>query len=738
MPIDRFFIAPYDKESGLTKNFSPFMIPDTAFAELTNAYVFRGRVRKRFGSRWNGNTQLESRFRINIGTTNGFGTVVCYVPHTIVLGNRFPIATPAIGQMFSVGTEVFTVNTLGNPATLLKSGTSTSATFVTTSGTPLSGEVVIVGADPNTKVYYYPALPVMGLRTFESAAINAEQLIGFDQKFAYEYNNGWERLATGDAYWNGASYQFFNSCTWLGAGGAAKIFFATNFNETEPLGMRTYDGTTWSTFKPTIDASANKLVSAKIIIPFKNRLVALNTWEGGVSPTNYPNRARYSQIGSPLDADAWREDIPGRGNAVDCSTTEAIVAAEFVKDHLIVYFERSTWDLAYTGNVAYPFVWQQINNELGVESTFSVVPFDKIAIGVGNVGIHACNGANTERIDAKIPDEVFNIHNKEEGVFRVYGIRDYEVEMVYWTFPDDTRTATFPYSNKVLVFNYKNNTWAFNDDSITCFGYYFPTSGITWSSTVVKWDSTEKWNSGNMGALTQSVIAGNQQGYTFAIDPEETTNAAVIQITYIAIAAGIATITSINHNFKDDDYIYIQDVVGTLTITDMNDTIYNVIDVVDENTFTIATSATGVYKGNGTISRVSNVQIKTKEYNFYADQGRNAYISKVDFLVETTAAGKINVDYFLSTSGAPSISTTDPTVELGDNILETSPYQTIELERTGNMTRLWHPMYFDADGECIQLYFHLSNDLMVDTSVRESDFVLHGMCFYVQPTSRLQ
>ena len=45
---DRFFIAPYDQNSGLQTNVKPWLIPDEAFSELNNAYVFRGRVRKRF------------------------------------------------------------------------------------------------------------------------------------------------------------------------------------------------------------------------------------------------------------------------------------------------------------------------------------------------------------------------------------------------------------------------------------------------------------------------------------------------------------------------------------------------------------------------------------------------------------------------------------------------------------------------------------------------------------------
>lgn len=47
--MDRFLIAPFN--SGLQANLKPFLIPEDAFSQLLNAYVFRGRVTKRFGER---------------------------------------------------------------------------------------------------------------------------------------------------------------------------------------------------------------------------------------------------------------------------------------------------------------------------------------------------------------------------------------------------------------------------------------------------------------------------------------------------------------------------------------------------------------------------------------------------------------------------------------------------------------------------------------------------------------
>lgn len=713
---DRFFIAPYSTNSGLQTDVRPWLIPDEAFSEINNAYVFRGRVRKRFGSRWLGDNSLVSRFRAEL------------TPAGLI------VTTPSnieVGQQFSIGDDVFTVNSIAFPVALF----STSAVTAT-----LNAANQVTFSAISSAVYWYPSLPVMGLLTYEQSTINDEFVIGFDTRYAYQYLGGWQRITPGASTWSGTDTDFFWGTTWTGTSAAAKIFFVTNFNAAD--GIRYYDGATWTSFRPLISAT-DYLNSARIIVPFKNRLVVFNTWEGAASPgTNYPNRCRYSQIGSPLDVDAWRSDIPGRGNAIDAPVTEAIITVEFVKDRLIVFFERSTWELVYTGNQAYPFSWYKINTELGAESTFSIVPFDKVAIGVGNVGIHACNGSNVERIDNKIPDTVFEIHNADQGVERVYGIRDYYVEMIYWTFPNTEANATYPYPNRVLIYNYKTGTWAFNDDSITCFGYFQPTPGVLWSSTTVKWEDSVLWGGGTVQSKFRQVIAGNQQGYTFIVDADVTTNAAVLQITDITTTTN-TTLTVIQHNLDVGDYIYIQGAVYSDASDGLNGAIFIVVERVDANTIIIGPDApyTGTYKGGGLISRVSKISISTKQYNFYAKQGRNAYISKVDFMVDRTESGQIQVDFYVSTALTPLLQDSAANgVLLGTGTLDTFAYTLANntpapIEYEKNATRLWHPVYFQADGEVVQLKLELSDEQMTDVDIRESDFTLHAMCITAQPTS---
>jgi len=732
---DRFFIAPYDENSGLQTNVKPWLIPDQAFSELNNAYVFRGRVRKRFGSRWTGNSEFTSRLRINIGTITG-GALSGNIA-TILADAGFP---PAIGQAFSIDTLLFTVyNPAPGPQQMLRTDLSLApATYdLTTSNFNITGVAVPNG----TIVYFYPNLPVMGLPIYQQVFLADQYVIAFDTRYAYTYSaSGWNRIAgetaPGDSVWTGTDYQFFWATTWIGTSSAIKIFFVTNFNENEPNHMRYYDGTNWSSFAPQLDAVPNYLFTARIIVPFKNRLLAFNTWEGTAAPgTNYNTRVRYSQYGSPLTSDAWRIDIPGLGGAIDFPTTESIITVEFVKDRLIVFCEQSTWEVVFTGNQAFPFNVQQINTELGAESTFSIIPFDKVCIGIGNVGIHACNGANVERIDAKIPNEIFDIHNDNEGVNRVYGVRDYYVEQLYWTFPDTEANVNLPYPNRILVFNYATGTWALFNDTITCFGYFHPINGITWDSVTDTWNDEAEWDSGALQARFRQIIAGNQQGYVFICDADSTTNAPVLQITNITAGVGITVLTVISHNLNVGEYIYIQFAEWSDASDSLNNGIYEIVTVIDINTFYIDDAPfTGTYMGGGLISRVSKISISTKEYNFYAQDGRNTYLSKVDFMVDSTPFGELQVEFYASTAITPLLQDSAGNgVLLGTGTLDTFPYPDIPLE--SDAVRLWHPVYFQAEGEVIQFKLTMNDEQMRDVQVMQSGFALHAMCIYAQPTS---
>ena len=803
---DRFYIGLTGNDTGIDSSLKPFLIPDAAFQTLNNAYVFRGRVRKRFGSRlMEGTTppvygyeQLQSRLRINLGVlTSGQSYNI-----DTILGTS---GITALGQMFSSGNQMFTINTLGAAAVLLTTGSG--ASLITGVIDTSTGDFTFTGTMP-LAFFFYPSLPVMGLVTYQTQVNHDETIFAFDTLFAYQFTTtGWSRLGT--ALWSGSNCDFFWGTNWNGILRSDNYLFTTNFVEADQI--KYFDGTsTWKTIAPIIN-NTSRLHTARIILPFKDRLIMLNTIEfteapvttpaGPFGPTdsvtgdltvttivygpgfaigqsfvvgttiftitdvttnadvpmdvatvnatgakasatfngttgklvitgmntnrnvlvyfspngavgtsfNYQNRCRYSINGSPVNTNSFLEVSGGGGGYVDCPVKEAIITAQFLRDRLIVYFEQSTWELVYTGNQILPFLWQQINTEFGAESTFSQVPFDKVVLGVGNVGIVACSGNSVERIDNKIPDEVFEIHNSDGGLARVYGIRDYYVEMVYWSFADPTRSSTTPWNNKVLVYNYKTQSWALNDDSITAFGYYQSQAneGETWQSDHTTWESDHTtWQDGpNVQAQFRSVIAGNQEGFVFIVDPDEDRNSPALTITDIETLDGQnLTITCYNHNLQSGfdgigDYIAIENVLvnttpmgsPTIITSAISNQIYAVGDIIDANTFTIVAQLDGVYVGAGTIARVSNIDIVTKQYNFYMQDGYNASINKVDFLVDKTDAGEITVDYLVSSSGVSTLQGGALTgALLGNGTLQTSPYVTYSnigtTDTSGNAT----------------------------------------------------
>ena len=788
MAYDRFLIAPFDENSGLTTNARPWQIPDNSWATMQNANVFRGRIRKRFGSRYIGSGSnvtitgpLTSRLRIQVGTIGA--------PTSPVPGNVFQP-----GQMFSAGSQLFTVTITGTPAAMQATGPGTG-TFNTTTGAFALAATGLAGGTP---IYFYPAMPVMGLWQYEFTAINNFTSFGFDIQFAYIFtNNAWQ-LSNNSPTWNGNDTNFFWAYNWVGpnsgATGLIRALFVSNFQVTNPNGVGTatddpiyyWNGTTWTSYLAYLNPGAANapatgpfVQTALIIVPFHGSLILLNTIENDGTSSygnniQYVNRARWSTIGSPFAVNAWYP-IGAADNAgnigiaagfADASTLEAIVSAEFIKDRLIVYFEESTWELVYNGNYQAPFEWQKLNTELGSMATFSTIAFDKAILTVGEVGIHSCNGSNVTRIDQKIPDQVFSISNPAAETQRICGIRDYYNEMVYWSFPQQNQISAQPYPSQVLVYNYQNQTWSFNDDTITAFGYFDGTPALQWQNLQGTWEEwTSPWNSGDIAQQTRQIIGGNQQGFTFAIDTESenaTRGAGVLQITTMTAVANGIQMTIYNHMFGVDDnngdYIYVENAEGTGGFALNGFRIYSVI-YVDQNTI-IATypesvyetygytpTFTGTYKGGGTAARVSNYNLYSKQWNPYDKDGTNVYIAKIDFAVIATpvaiydtpngmitTGGQFMVNYSPSSTPLDSIAAGMASNALmGTGTLETTPYALYPLEAFQN--RLWHPVYLQTEGECVQINIYLSPLQICTPAIAFADFQIEGLVLYSKKTS---
>ena len=173
----------------------------------------------------------------------------------------------------------------------------------------------------------------------------------------------------------------------------------------------------------------------------------------------------------------------------------------------------------------------------------------------------------------------------------------------------------------------------------------------------------------------------------------------------------------------------------------------NSFNIIALDNFSQPIVITGTYLGGGNASLVSNINILTKQYNFYTEKDRNMYLSRVDFLVDSTQNGAVTADYLVSSTPISLVSEgigtlASPGPLPGDGTLETSPYLLSTFEQF--QTRLWHPVYMYAEGECVQLQIGMSPNQMYSylvncdgttSYVALNDFQMHAMIFYVTPTS---
>lgn len=572
-------------------------------------------------------------------------------------GGTWTKETAAAQQLFDQGD--------GTLATKPPSSTTGVINYQTSQVTITNGSA---GAATVINFNYFPGLPVMGIRQREQSNAVNDMTVFWDQTYAYIYNNGFQEFLPGTT-WTGSDAQFFWTTNYWVSVIQNKIFWATNNND--PIRFTDGPGSTWFDFAPIINAGGGTLINALCLLPFRGRLLAFNVTQAGSQGGVYTNRIRWAAIGTPFtqafgavittfNANAWRDDIRGQGGFLDIPTSQDIISVGFVRDNLVIYCERSTWQLRYTGRTIAPFQIEKVNSELGATGTFSTIQFDTSLLAVGDRGIIECDSYKADRIDIKIPDLVFTFNNVvDQDYQRIHGIRDFIKRLAYWTYPSQQANGTYP--DKRLVYNYENDSWAIFDDSLTTLGIFQePDPGRTWLGT------PEPWIQCNFSWITQIasnpiIVGGNQQGFIEQLD-QLTTNDPSLFISAITSNSPNATVvTSPNHNLQTGMVIKISGIPTGSPFSNLNNGIFGIV-INDVNNFqlTIYSSSTGQfstpqvdtdsgYIGGGQIAVRDNFSIVSKKLNFM-DDGQSIQMGYLDILMdatEQTDAGSISLNVYL-------------------------------------------------------------------------------------------
>lgn len=684
--------------AGLVNNVKPLLLFDGAFQQLYNAYAWRNRVKKREG------LQLLGRLR-RLFVAQATGGVVIGIGATVFnlktqLGITETNAEIAPGNLSTI--------TISFGAPLGQVWTDTTGTGIMTgfvapitsvSINYITGDVTVQSAGafgasiPTITLGYYPSLPVMGILPLDQPGQYNQITIFFDTVYAYQFvGAGFQELAsTTPTVWSGTDNDFFSYANWRGTLASATIFYVTNFVNNSANPIRYYNGSTWTDFIPVLaDAPATKtyLTQARFLIPYYGRLLALNVWEtpdlaGNPDYTaskNIFNRCRFSQIGDPLQPDAWRSDIFGKGGFIDAPVNESIINATFYKNTLIVFFQRSTWLLRYVGEYGLPFLWERISADFGSQSTFSPVLFDEGVIAIADRAIVSSSGNDVQRIDLQIPDLVFDFKDADNAHRRIQGVRDYQKELVYWCYPDGSLNKKFP--NYTLLYNYRNQSYAIFRNNITAFGKFNSPNGITWDSLDTLWDSyTVTWDT-FLQTDYLDIVCGNQQGYihyfgepnssTTSISTLTTNDEESLSITAIDRSVSPIIITVKNHNLLDGEVImitgmiFIDTATGLPVSTTLNNKFYNVLFVnddqvslavwdfttqspVDNFSYTPA-NGTGTYMGGGQLALYPVMEIITKDFNPFSAQGLQAKFGHLDLLCDATPNASVSVNLYRQSS----------------------------------------------------------------------------------------
>jgi hypothetical protein len=851
MTTQNFLIGPI--KDGIRHDSKAWSQPNDSFDTLINAYQWRDRVIRRTGYTLLGRLTnklpvmgLRTRelFAINAQESIAFDTTNDYFFNTVTetfdpLPSFMPVTWNGTNYQFfySINYAGAFWATSGVPG--LHGFTITAPFFTAQAGTGLTAQVN-VAALGNTFIVgdFVYFINLTGAAAANNLAYGKVIAINVGGNPAVVTVQSLNPLAT-FAFVNGAvtTGMILSLTTAVAGQDGIRYYGDLNFGGTTVH-------TSWANYNPPLDPN-NVLVSALLMFAYRGYLVFLNTTEGNeLGVFNYGNRARWTQIGTPYyslpvpaspNLQTWdpltaRDDLFGRGGANDAPTNEIIIGAAFIRDILVVYFERSTWRLRFVNNNQNPFVWERVNVELGSDSTFSTIPFDKGLMAIGNRGIVISDSNDTIRFDEKIPDEIFTVRASNHGFQRVFGIRTFRTRLNYWTFPSPENPDGI-YPDQVLVFNYETKNWSFFDDTFTCFGYFYNfKTGYTWNDLTDPWPDYAGMSVSNSVTQegTETIIAGNQQGFVFKLEQTGSQNDPSLYISAITLSVTppFTVITSPDHNLPDGTWIKLTSVNGVtsadgVSLNGRNFKISNPTE--DPNNFSInefqpqdgglasgasytftsgffpilagsvqinigalvfkdssangilteaaslgsgtinyntgaisltfipsigSTSvfirlvswdaeqdiepvvSTGVYVPEGLITKISNILIETKIFNFF-DIDQKARLSKIDFYTNATTAGQFTANVLGDSSNV--IINTPLTDNLQSNVVSTVPSQYQIGTNSENLFRL----YCDASAQTIQVQMTLSDRQMAVDVVNDSDIQLNAMMFSLRKAGRV-
>lgn len=261
---DQIYMGNFPK--GITDNRAQFVMDNGTFANLFNAYAWRGRVKRKRGTQFLGRLAIEIISVLAPTTPWQDGSI----PFVNGATNLFTFVSAGSGASLVPGTIDLTVNGQHYVEPAIPNGTLSSAGQTGTINYA-TGAIQLSDLFTGNGIgtfSYYPALPVMGLRDFTSSVTSAQfpLTIAFDTQYSYQINQ-----TTFPVKFYNINYYKYTNVPFLWSGQDYQQFWTTNY----PSTTSNQRGAFWATNnKPGFNFLSGNYVSgsgtANITFTFTN------------------------------------------------------------------------------------------------------------------------------------------------------------------------------------------------------------------------------------------------------------------------------------------------------------------------------------------------------------------------------------------------------------------------------------------------------------------------------------
>lgn len=731
MSYQSFLISNYS--TGFDRELQPWLLPNDAFSELLDGYVYRGVTNKRDGYSGFalGTTSIPTESRMVHQITNVAGT------GTIDGANRtftWTLTTPvARGRVVITGSnpaQVLTDNGLGG-FTGAGTGTiiyTTGAVSITFTAPPAVASTVLLTYS------YYPGLPVMGVMNFYPTN-NLRQLIVADTRFVNRYNPTTDRLddlAAGS--YNGTFQDFWSWVNYPTPANAPRLLFA---NGVVGDVIQQYDGTT---IAPYTKVFAGGTLNARQIFNVRDRLVLFQTIEAGVL---FPRRIRIS--GTGVNSDTFDNTATGAG-FIDIPDNTWFFGAAFNRDDVLFCTEAATWKLRYTGNDVTPFILEKVDGSRGSSAAFSVISYLNRTMAASPRGLIISDGYQVDRMDNNIPDFTFNSIQDDAFQSCFAGFLD-EDRDVYLLYPSDgvVKPALVPpnSSDRILVSNFEEDNFAIYQIPLSCMGNFQVANIVQWSDLTApngypNWDSlAEKfgnWNAFPFSKGSPLSIGGGHKGEIWRLNDTQNEDNPLNIRAMTVIDGDTVRVTTDWNNYNIDDNIVFEDVEGMVEINDKQAAIKAIS--VNYNTFDVGIKTLGfsAYTQGGIAAKTIPFEALSKKLNPYVDSDKKVRCGWIYFYVTVTTTDLTEVkiiDNVPTTVPVPALLEID--VITNDDGVEDNPTFKYKIDCTNLPTEIgtkkWVKIWINQTARFLQFRMH--------NNQAGAKIQVHAMMPGFSPTGRL-